>query len=40
MVEVAPLPMVEMEQTFAEVFDQWRNEEEQVDDVLVIAVRV
>jgi hypothetical protein len=32
--------MVEMEQTFAEVFDQWRNEEEQVDDVLVIAVRV
>ncbi|MEY5044551.1 MAG: hypothetical protein RJA19_1778, partial [Bacteroidota bacterium] len=21
-------------------FDQWRNEEEQVDDVLVIAVRV
>lgn len=40
LVEVAPLPMVEMEQTFAEVFDQWRNNEEQVDDVLVIAVRV
>jgi hypothetical protein len=39
-VRIADLPMGEMEARIEEAFDVWRGEEEQVDDVLVAAVRV
>lgn len=38
--QVADLPMDEMEKRIEEAFDVWRGREEQVDDVLVVAVRV
>lgn len=39
-VEVAKLPASEQEARFADTFDTWKGDEQQVDDVLVIAVRV
>lgn len=40
LVQIAPLPALEMEQALMTAFDEWRGSEEQVDDVLVIGVRV
>jgi hypothetical protein len=40
LVQIAPLPAQEMEQALMTSFDEWRGAEEQVDDVLVIGVRV
>ena len=40
MVQVAPLPIAGMEEALASAFDDWRGSEEQVDDVLVIGVRI
>lgn len=39
-VEVAALPASEQEAKLADTFDAWKGQEQQVDDVLVIAVRV
>ena len=39
-VRIADLPMGEMEARIEDAFDVWRGEEEQVDDVLVAAVRI
>ena len=38
--ELSTQPMDEVERTLEQVFDKWKGNEEQVDDVLVIAVRV
>ena len=38
--ELATQPMDEVERTLERAFDKWKGNEEQVDDVLVIAVRV
>lgn len=40
LVQAAPLPALKMEQALMTAFDDWRGEEDQVDDVLVIGVRV
>ena len=40
LVQIASLPALEMEQALMKSFDEWRGSEEQVDDVLVIGVRV
>jgi serine phosphatase RsbU (regulator of sigma subunit) len=39
-VEVADAPMEEVEGRLSAAFDRWRGAEEQVDDVLVVAVRI
>lgn len=38
--ELSSMPMAEVQQTLERTFDKWKGDEEQVDDVLVIAVRV
>lgn len=38
--DIAPLPAHEQESRLAAAFDEWKGSEPQVDDVLVIAVRV
>lgn len=38
--ELSTMPMPEVERQLAAIFDQWKGEEEQVDDVLVVAVRI
>jgi serine phosphatase RsbU (regulator of sigma subunit) len=38
--EIAPLQPAQQEARLAEVFDAWKGNEPQVDDVLVISVRV
>lgn len=38
--DIAPLPAQEQEARLAAAFDEWKGKEQQVDDVLVIAVRV
>jgi hypothetical protein len=40
MVQIASLPASGMEEALATAFDDWRGSEEQVDDVLVIGVRI
>ena len=40
LIETASLPLVEHEPHLRSRFDAWRGEEEQVDDVLVVSVRV
>ncbi len=40
LLEISSLPIGEQEQRLNEVFDTWRGENEQVDDVLVIGIRV
>ena len=40
MVQIASLPASGMEEALASAFDDWRGTEEQVDDVLVIGVRI
>lgn len=38
--QISKLPMREQEDTISKFFDEWRGEHEQVDDVLIIGVRV
>jgi serine phosphatase RsbU (regulator of sigma subunit)/HAMP domain-containing protein len=40
LVQIASLPASGMEEALASAFDDWRGSEEQVDDVLVIGVRI
>ena len=40
LIELADVPMPEVEQMLSDAFDAWKGVEEQVDDVLVIAVRI
>ena len=40
LVETASLPVMEHEAHLKHQFEAWRGEEEQVDDVLVVSVRV
>ena len=40
LVETASLPVMEHEAHLKHQFETWRGEEEQVDDVLVVSVRV
>jgi len=40
LVHVATLESHEMEAALAQAFHDWKGEEEQVDDVLVVGVRV
>lgn len=40
LVELSSQPMPEIERVLATTFDRWKGNEEQVDDVLVLAVRV
>jgi serine phosphatase RsbU (regulator of sigma subunit) len=40
LVRVAPMKPIDMEAALAEAFNEWKGEEEQVDDVLVVGVRI
>lgn len=40
LLQIAPLPMLEQEQTLAMEFDKWKGANEQVDDVCIIGVRI
>ncbi len=40
LLEIAPLPLKEQEEKLANEFDKWKGNEEQVDDVCIIGVRV
>jgi hypothetical protein len=40
LLQIAHLPVLEQEQKLAEEFDKWKGENEQVDDVCIIGVRI
>jgi serine phosphatase RsbU (regulator of sigma subunit) len=40
LVRVAPMQPADMETALADAFNEWKGEEEQVDDVLVVGVRI
>jgi serine phosphatase RsbU (regulator of sigma subunit)/HAMP domain-containing protein len=40
LVRVAPMQPLDMENALAEAFNDWKGDEEQVDDVLVVGVRI
>jgi len=40
LVHVSTLPAEEMEQELARTFQDWKGDEDQVDDVLVVGVRI
>lgn len=35
-----PLPMVEQKFNIAAIFDEWKGENNQIDDVLLIGIRI
>ena len=37
---VAKLPISEHNEEFSRVFDDWKSNEEQVDDVLIVSIRI
>ena len=39
-VRVAKLPISEHNEEFSRVFDDWKSNEEQVDDVLIVSIRI
>ena len=40
LVRVAPMKTKDMELALAEAFNEWKDDEEQVDDVLVVGLRI